>query len=510
MKLRQTLTYEPVALGFGTSGLRGLLTDMTDLECYINAKGFIDFARQDNPSATKVYLAGDLRDSTPRIMRVVAQAIIDSGLQYENCGLIPTPALAYYAQQHDQPGIVVTGSHIPANRNGIKFYKSAGEVLKMDEAAIHEAVDRVRSAEYDNETSLFNAQGEHTRLLELEPVNMTATESYKQRYTKAFDQRPLADKHIVMYQHSAVGRDLIPEILEMLGAKVTRVGKSDVFVPIDTENVGPKEEAYFQSLAAQYPDNFAIISTDGDSDRPFLIDETGVFHRGDVLGLPTTDLLGIRGVAMPVSANDAVIQYCQEKGIACQTTKIGSPHVILAMQHLQSQTNEVAGWEVNGGYLLGSAITMPNGALLQALPTRDALLPIIGALVQALSTNQSISALFASYPRRFTQAGLIDNFPTAASQKILEELKDLERAQEIIGQVASPANRLINLVSIDATDGIRMRFKNDDVLHIRPSGNAPQLRAYSNAASQSRADEIVAMSVREPDGILRRLQQRLT
>ncbi len=43
--LQQRLTYTPTELGFGTSGLRGLVTDMTDLECYINVTGFLAFLK---------------------------------------------------------------------------------------------------------------------------------------------------------------------------------------------------------------------------------------------------------------------------------------------------------------------------------------------------------------------------------------------------------------------------------------------------------------------------------
>src|SRR6266496_2901749 len=127
--LHDSLGYEPAELKFGTSGLRGLVTDMTDLECYINTAGFLAFlaAGGEIQSGVPIYVAGDLRDSTPRIIAVVTQAILDGGYRPVNSGQIPTPAIAFYALEQKAPCIVVTGSHIPAERNGIKFYKSAGE-----------------------------------------------------------------------------------------------------------------------------------------------------------------------------------------------------------------------------------------------------------------------------------------------------------------------------------------------------------------------------------------------
>ena len=46
------------------------------------------------------------------------------------------------------------------------------------------------------------------------------------------------------------------------------------------------------------------------------------------------------------------------------------------------------------------------------------------------------------------------------------------------------------------TDGIRIVFANGDVMHSRPSGNAPEFRCYSNADTFQRAQEIVTIGLR--------------
>ena len=94
------LQYTPTPLAFGTSGLRGLVTDITDLEAYINVKAALRyFANIGDIRAGGgvIIAAGDLRPSTDRIMRACAQAIIDLGCQLENAGKIPTPALIAHA-----------------------------------------------------------------------------------------------------------------------------------------------------------------------------------------------------------------------------------------------------------------------------------------------------------------------------------------------------------------------------------------------------------------------------
>jgi phosphomannomutase len=511
-RLREILSYTPVELDFGTSGLRGMVSDMTDLECYINTLGFIQFlvGHDGLKLGSTIHIAGDLRDSTPRITAAVVQAVVDSGFKAEYLGKIPTPAAAYHGLLKKQPVVVVTGSHIPAERNGIKFYKRAGEVLKADEQPIKQAVALKREAVYTQSSndSPFDRAGSLKTPPKLPAETSEATKQYMQRYQSVFSPHALADKTIVLYQHSAVGRDLLVALLESHCAQFIPVGRSDIFIPIDSENVTPANRTYFRSLARQYPQAFAIVSTDGDSDRPFVIDETGTFHRGDILGAIVAEFLGAKCAAYPITSNDAVDTYLQTLGISFSHTKIGSPYVVVAMQEaFQNKPHPVVGWEVNGGFMLGSEVALDN-ATLSALPTRDAALPIICALLAANQHGLTLSELFRRLPQRFTQAGLLDNVPPTASKQLLARYnEDTPTNRQKLSLFFTKQDGFDSIAGIDSLDGIRTRFKNGDVVHIRPSGNAPQLRIYSVANSQQRADGIIAKALGEPDGILHRLLQ---
>jgi len=122
---------------FGTSGARGLVADMTDEVCYTYASAFIQNVAG---NAKQVVLGHDLRPSSPSIAAACAAAIIDSGREVVYAGALPTPALAFYAAQLKLPALVVTGSHIPFDRNGIKFYRIEGEISKADEVAMLNAL----------------------------------------------------------------------------------------------------------------------------------------------------------------------------------------------------------------------------------------------------------------------------------------------------------------------------------------------------------------------------------
>jgi phosphomannomutase len=223
VRLRDTLKYEPAELAFGTSGLRALVSDMTDLECYLNTLGFLRYLAETHSlqPKTSVYVAGDLRYSTPRIMRAVHKAITDAGYKTVYSGLIPTPAVTLYGMKHNAPSVMVTGSHIPDDRNGIKFIKANGEVLKEDEPGIKAAVAAVREEVYeaDAETIGFGPDGQLKSQPKLPPIDNGADELYHRRYADVFGGA-FKGKKIVFYQHSSVGRDSLVKLLEALGAEV--------------------------------------------------------------------------------------------------------------------------------------------------------------------------------------------------------------------------------------------------------------------------------------------------
>ncbi|MEO8876620.1 MAG: hypothetical protein ABI461_13600, partial [Polyangiaceae bacterium] len=426
------LNYTPNALGFGTSGLRGLVTDITDLETYINVKGALAYllAIGDTKAESGVVLAQDLRPSSDRILLACIRAIEDMGCSVEYAGKIPTPALFLRSTKKRQCGIMVSGSHIPFDRNGIKINKSRSEVLKSDEAGIVEAVTRIRVEEYRKtaENSMFDAQG---MLLDppLEPtLNPTAETEYVARYVNAFPKGMLSGKRILVYQHSAVGRALLPKILKALGAEVVTCGKSETFIPIDTENISDDElvllEKYLDEAEAKSGPIEAIVSTDGDSDRPLMVavlpekDASGRrvrFLSGDLLGVITAEYLAADAASVPISTNDAVDEHAKKVGITLAKTRIGSPYVVASIENQRQDKafSRIVGWEANGGFLVGTNLKLGATASLSPLASRDSTLPILANLAAALKKEKSLSDLWDELPARFGRAGLIDHFPVA-------------------------------------------------------------------------------------------------
>jgi len=511
MSLRSRLKYQPVELQFGTSGRRGKVVDLTQLEVYINALGELQYLQSLSSSEGGItpgddfFFARDLRPSSERIAQAIMAAIEDAGMKPVNLGLIPTPALAYYALARKRGSIMITGSHIPFDRNGFKTYSSRGELSKPQEIPINQQVEKIRQRVYGTPSrdSLFDEQGSFKTTQALPKEHEEARAAWIDRFTAFFAGASLAGKRLLVYQHSAVGRDILVEILERLYAEVIPVGSSETFVPIDTENIGATELATIQSLAdeatAKYGSLFAIVSTDGDSDRPLVLgvdSATGKvrFFGGDLLGMVVAKYLRADAVVVPITCNDAIDRGELAPALEPKT-RIGSPFVIAGMQQARSKGKQrVCGWEPNGGFLTASDL---NG--LTALPTRDAMLPILAVLFAATERGLILVDLFAQLPARFSRAALLPSFPRVLGEKVAA-LHDLSRffpAEAGFGKITH----------VDYTDGVRVLFDNGDVAHVRPSGNADELRIYAVADTQGRADAIAALGVAEPDGILRRMAE---
>lgn len=485
-----------MALKFGTSGVRGLVSEMSDRECYLYARAFLRHVKNICPACRAAALAGDLRSSTERIMRAVALAVAHEQLGLHYCGFAPTPTLALAAMQRQQPGIMVTGSHIPDDRNGMKFYLPQGEILKPDEAAI--SAGRL-TLEGESVEATFSPDGslDHGQAPDLGAPDSGAAASYLQRYRGFFPANCLHGMRLVLYQHSAVSRDLLADLLADLGAEVTAVARSDVFVPVDTEAVDnlPQLAAWIRQHNAD-----ALVSTDGDGDRPLVVDDSGEMVRGDVLGILVSRYLGADAVAAPVSCN-AALELCGSFAHVART-RIGSPYVIAAMQEAVAAGGRrlVVGYEANGGYLTASEALAPDtGASLPPLPTRDAALPILALLHAAQRQHCPVSQLVRDLPPRFTSSGLLREFPQEIGQQIVARVE---------ADGAGFVNRFFaaafgNVESLDFTDGARMTFADGLVVHLRPSGNAPEFRCYTEAETEERAGaanvqalEIVAEQLR--------------
>jgi len=409
----------------------------------------------------------------------------DAGFSVENSGRIPSPALAYYGLTLDIPTVMVTGSHIPDDRNGIKYTSPAGEISKEDEQGI-------REQEVALPAGLFDAGGMLRGGADEPAVSDAAAEAYVSRYSSAFPADLLRGRTLALYEHSAVGRDLLARIHAGAGAEVVRLGRSDRFVPVDTEAVREEDVELARRWAAE-GEYMAVLSSDGDSDRPLLSDERGRWVRGDILGILCAEFLRADAVVAPVSCNSALEQCGLFKRV--YRTRIGSPYVIAGMDAAAADGfTRVVGYEANGGFLHRGVLDVPGGTL-RPLPTRDAALVHLAVLSLALARGCTVSELCAQLPARYTASDRLKGFPTERSAAVVAELaQDAAAAERAFGALCG------GLIGANSLDGLRMTFSQGDVIHLRASGNAPEFRCYTESSSQARAEELLQAALVKMEG----------
>ena len=236
----------------------------------------------------------------------------------------------------------------------------------------------------------------------------------------------------------------------------------------------------------------AIVSTDGDADRPLIADADGTFVRGDLVGAITAWQLGADWIVTPVTSNSALESCGRFPNVL--RTRVGSPYVIDGMrQAVASGGRCVVGFEANGGVLLGSTVEK-DGRVLKALPTRDAMLPILCCLSVIAATGSPLASVAAGFGFKAGASNRLKEVPGALSAPFLARLAgDRTYTQALLQELGA-------IAGIDDRDGVRISTAAGEIVHFRASGNAPELRCYVEAPVQSRADALLAWGLRSRQG----------
>lgn len=259
------------------------------------------------------------------------------------------------------------------------------------------------------------------------------------------------------------------------------------FIPVDTEAIRTEDRELARKWSAEYGFD-AIVSTDGDGDRPLISDENGQWLRGDVAGILCAKYMQADAVVVPVSSNTAL----EKSGFfpAVYRTRIGSPYVIEGMQQAEADGYQrVVGFEANGGFLTQSELDLKDRTLLP-LPSRDPLIVIISLLAQTKQQQIPLSSLLSTLLQRYTFSDRLTSFPVTTSHKILDyfSTQDEQTNRAQIEESFGPHFGQVD--SVNRTDGLRIIFDTQEIVHLRPSGNAPEFRCYTEADSPERAQEM--------------------
>lgn len=206
----------------------------------------------------EIIVSADGRNSSPRIHDALVNGLLASGRDIIDIGSQPTP-LMYFAthQLSTQSGVMITGSHNPAEYNGIKIV-IAGRALSGP--AIQALKDRI------NSNTLSSGQGEYR------------TQDIEQTYIDYIinDVAIAQPLKIVIDAGNGITGAIAPQLFEELGCEIIPL-YCEVDGNFPNHHPDPTIEANLADLKAAVLEHQADlgIAFDGDGDRLGVVTATG-------------------------------------------------------------------------------------------------------------------------------------------------------------------------------------------------------------------------------------------
>lgn len=439
---------------FGTSGIRGKAHKLfINQFCFDIGRSFalfLDLYQTKGPVAVGM----DPRGSSPRILKA-----LESGLNFEkrpvaDQGALPVPALNWVLKGTSYAGsVMVTGSHISGDLNGLKFFAFKEEILKSHEKEITLLYQKVK-----NKVAFRNNL-----------VNITEENRAKEDYQEML--LGLAEKNypkwrVVVDMVNGGQSDIMPQVLNRAGLKVTEQNASlqGPFIARDTETEGFLTE--LQKKVVQEKADFGI-AYDYDGDRVVFVDEEGRFIPGDYTGTLIAKYSNTPVVVTPINTSQ-VVESLAKRVIR---TKVGSPYVVQAMK----KHGAAFGFEANGGGISAEIMMSRDGG----------------------STTIKILNLLKQSGKKFSQ--FVNELPWFYLQRI-----KINCPREKNKLVLEMAEKKLKGIKKDKLDGLKIWLDDSTWVFFRPSSNAAEFRVFSEAKKEDMAIQLAQKGLELVKGVIKK------
>ena len=288
---------------FGTDGVRGVVgEDLTPGLVERIAKAATLWA-----GGGHVVVGRDTRGSGPELEDAVVRGIVSAGGIAELAGVLPTPAVAYLA---DELGIVISASHNPPEYNGIKIFRAEGKLVDEQEEEVEALLDA-------------GAAGGGS-VDELEE----GSDAYLARVIARCGS-DLAGIRIGMDCANGAYSDFAPHTFSALNAEVHSIGTDPDGTNINV-GCGATDLAALQELVVRESLDLGV-AFDGDGDRMLAVDERGAVVDGDQILSILALALGVDVVAVTVMTNLGFHRLMAENRVRVVTTPVGDRYVSEAL-----------------------------------------------------------------------------------------------------------------------------------------------------------------------------------
>lgn len=259
--------------GIALEGIDGEYVNLTEQAVYDLARAFGTWlSKQTGKDHLKIAIGRDSRLSGQNLQHSIMDGLLFDGVQIFDCGLATTPAMfmaCVFPQTDCDGSIMITASHLPWNRNGMKFFDKNGglesfQIKELIEIADTQNFIRAREGSI-RKCDLMDFYATHLKNMIKEEINAP---DYEQ---------PLKGLHIVVDAGNGAGGFYATNVLGPLGADISgsQFLEPDGTFPNHIPN--PENKEAMDSVCRAVLDHHADLGLifDTDVDRSSAVDENG-------------------------------------------------------------------------------------------------------------------------------------------------------------------------------------------------------------------------------------------
>ena len=418
---------------FGTDGVRGLanrdVTAELALDLSVAAAHVLGSLGQFEGHRPRAIVGRDSRASGEFLAAAVAAGLASAGVDVNNVGVLPTPAVAYLtAELGVDIGVVLSASHNPMPDNGIKFLARGGH--KLDDEL--EAAIEARMGE-DWERPLGGDVGR------IRVDTGRAGEQYIEHLVGTIDV-PLSGLRIAVDCANGAASDVGPATLRAAGADVVVINASPDGRNINEKCGSTHPEQLQAAVVASEAD--LGVAFDGDADRCLAVDASGVLVDGD-------QIMGILAIAMrdrgdlvadtlvtTVMSNLGLKIAMTEAGIETIETAVGDRYVLEAMR----SGGYSLGGEQSGHIIMAAHATTGDGVLTA--------LQLAARLAATGSTMADLAGVVRRLPQTLVNVPGVDKRRAASDESLQDAVRSAESGLGSTGRVLLRSSGTEDLVRV--------------------------------------------------------------
>ena len=439
------------------SGLRGTVggkagENLSPLDIVKFSSGYGAWLKESH-DRPKVIIGRDARPSGNSFAPLVANTLINQGIDVIDLGLSTTPTveMAVLAEKA-QGGIILTASHNPAGWNAMKLLNERGEFISAEDGkkvldySYSSDIEFVAPAKFGSyETNDDYIEYHIDQILAHEWVDVDAIKN--------------AGLKVVVDAVNSTGGISIPPLLKKLGVEVKELFCEPTGnFPHNPEPLPENLQQISGELTSGIYDLGIVV--DPDVDRLALICENGEPFGEEYTLVAVADYVLSQkkgNTVSNLSSSRALRDITEKHGCEYSPSAVGEVHVVAKMK----ETSAVIGGEGNGGVIVPG---LHYG--------RDALAGLAIFLTHLAKFGKSASMLRATYPNYYISKNKIELTPEIDVDGVLADIKEKYSA--------NPINTI---------DGIKIEFDNEWV-QLRKSNTEPIIRIFAESESQNTAEHL--------------------